>query len=165
VINLHARAGGQADAGGHTVVAKRPLDATLYGCSEADPLLWAPSPPPTQPDCSQQPDLQRTGMRQPLAVPCDAGKAPRFTVAQQQQQPPPHCSAAQPVPQQPLVTLQGGPQGSGVISAHRPTASSEPITIGGRRHDWWALQLQEQRTGFVQQVTKSVCCVHIGGNE
>jgi hypothetical protein len=132
VFNLHVHAGGQPATAGHTIAAKRPLDSMLYGCSEADPLLWvpAPLPPPLQFSSTRQPDQQQLAARR---------------------------SAVQHVPQGCLVALQGGYPGSGMqISAHRPAASTPPITIGGRRHDWWTLQLQDQRTGFVPQVTESL---------
>jgi hypothetical protein len=137
VFNLHVRAGGQAATAGHTITAKRLPDSMLYGCSEADPLLWVPEPMP--------PPLQFSSTRQP----------------DQQQQLAARRSAVQHVPQRCLAALQGGHPGSGMqISAHRPAASTPSITIGGRRHDWWTLQLQDQRTGFVPQVTEPLACAH-----
>ena len=136
MFNLHVRAGGQATTAGHTITAKRPPDSTLYGCNEADPLLWVPAPlaPQLQFDSTRQPEQQQLAARH---------------------------SAVQHVPQGRLVALQGGHPGSGMqISAHRPTASTPPITIGGRRHDWWTLQLQDQRAGFVRKVAVLFVDVH-----
>lgn len=162
VFSLAARAGGHPAAAGASTATMwpAPLDTALLGCSEADPLLWAPLLLPKAGPLPQQHHQQHYHLHHAHTghQPVDNGlpSGPEQDALQHpfRQRQLAVSSGAQPVPPGGhLVALQGAQPGSGLqISAHRPAAASAPITIGGRRHDWWTLQLQEQRTGFVQQV-------------
>lgn len=155
---LNARAGGEPQTADAGASLKQPLrlDPVPVGCSGADPLLW--SPLSSDAAAASQPRQRAAGQihcpDQPAAATAQDLSALHHAAGQRQ---PASVSSVQPVPRQGQLTSPGAMRaGSGLqISAHRTAASSAPITIGGRQHDWWTLQLQEQRTGFVKQVGRA----------
>ncbi len=168
MLSLNARADGEAappPAADAASAAKQPLllRRDLHCCSGADALLWAPLLlDPASADPTRQP------ARGTLTAP--AHPALRASGPAHPQQPPsaaldivPASNAKAAAAAAAARGRAGGAAGGGGIGAHRPQPASAPITIGGRRHDWWAAQLQEQCCemraghGFVQ------CCrMHIG---
>lgn len=157
VYRLNVRAGGDPQTAGVGTFLKQPLflDPVPDGCSEADPLLWSPF---SSNAAASQPRHRAATQPRCAAGPA-AVSAQGFTVlpcAHGQHQPAEH-SGKQRVPWQGQLNPTGVPRmGSNTqISAHRVAAASAPITIDGRQHDWWTLQLQEQRTGFVAKQVKA----------
>ncbi len=165
---LQARAGG-APAPTQAAALQQPLlsNESAYCCPKADTLLWAPLPRAKPLPLQLAPRSGPAADHVPAAPPSTAAGAPQLFCIKQ-----PHHQLTTPRDIQSPQNgdhgqsnaaaavarhgnaLQGGLQ----IGAHRPgAAASAPITIGGRRHDWWAVQLQEHRAGFVRR-----CDLHIG---